>query len=460
MPVAFAIFGLISLIGSVLLLDDGLDFIIDTLEAVFHDARYAVKLAVHHTRRYARMAANAAIGLVIVYALCVVGLTISLIGQWTVAVIGISIAMTVIAAIFFSVLNWITVVVKRPGPSVLATITLIPLPIAFWAAVFPFHFYEWFLAAYGLFMIIGFAVIILGRLRRSTVFLGPYAITGILVVSGILAVLVFAFPQQARAAVIEWKISNRDTGRESLAKEISLRPEDKVTAKKLYWWKVRTDSSGKEHASRYLENGMQKFSVEGDVFKTVRSSADSVETGQVLVQAYFKDSSTGEYMLLDGMSEDDLPWLAASGTTASGSVTAKTDGMPGDPQNGGIKPPSKFTGMATVDVPASTQKYDTGIDLDPAKRYQISYVSGLWSNTSGSGNIRTDGKGSGSWGSLVVPNAPFRSLIGYVDSAPFAIGNNYSGKPGAGRLYLGMNDIPGLFGDNFESIQVKITALN
>lgn len=113
----------------------------------------------------------------------------------------------------------------------------------------------------------------------------------------------------------------------------------------------------------------------------------------------------------------------------------------------------------TVTVPATSEMYNTGINVT-GKRIQITYLSGLWSNTSGSGNILTDANGSGSWAGLILPNAPLRSLIGYTDSGPFAVGNSYSGKPGNGQLSLGMNEVKGGFGDNSKSLQVKITILD
>lgn len=362
MPIVTLIIGFLGLIGTVLTLDDGLDFVIDTCEAIFHDARYGVKFAVNRIRRYGRMVFYIALALLILYALCVIGLIGALIGHWTIAVIGLSIALAVIAALFFSVLNWITVVTKRAGPSVWATVTLMPLPLAFWAATTPFHFYEWLLAAYGLFMIVGFAFIILGRLVRSKVFLGPYAITCILVVSAILTALIFAFPQQARTIVIDWKISSRDKGREALAKEISLRTEDSFKSD-APWWYVTTDSEGKIKQTRYRDvNGKQCISAKNEKFKTVLAPADSAENGSTYIQAYFADSKTKEYVFLDiedrievktidpkdqtinmgteenpcvvktqdengydKKLEDLLPWVDASKTTSTAKVFTETD---------------------------------------------------------------------------------------------------------------------------------------
>jgi hypothetical protein len=350
MPILFVVLGFVCMVGAVLVLDDGLDFFIDIFEGIFDDTRFIVKRAVNIARRAALTALYTAIGLLVLYALVFIGWVGALMMESTKAVVVLSIALSLIAAIFFIVINWLTVVTKRPGPSVLATLTLIPLPIALWAALFPFHFYEWFLAAYGVFLLVGFAFIILGRLIRSTVFLGPYAITAILTLSAILAFLVFAFPEQARAMVIDHKISNRDSGRESLEKEITLRPIDKFKSEdKAYWWHHSKDSAGRDVKSRYMgANGKQCYSVKDETFKTVLAPADSVEMGGTYVQAYFPDQETGEYIFLDvqpnetitmggdkspctivvqkGQSlEDILPWVDASKVEFAKAIVQKPE---------------------------------------------------------------------------------------------------------------------------------------
>lgn len=400
LPALFVALCYISMIVMVLVLDDGLDFFIDLFETIFHDIRYAVKRGVNTAIRVARMTLYGAIALLALYGIVFIGWVVSLITEFTFGVIALSITLTLIATIFFVVFNWITAVAKRPGPSVLATVTLIPIPIAFWAAVFPFHFYEWFLAAYGLFLLVGFGLLILGRLIRSKVFLGPYAISGILIISSLLAIFVYAFPQQARAMVIDRKISNRDSGRESLAKEIALRPIDKFKVPeggKAYWWRHTTDSAGRDKFTRYLgANGNQCYSVNDEAFKTVLVPADSVEMGGTYIQAYFPDQETGEYIFLDvkpgatvklggklspctvtvqeGQSlEDILPWVAAEKTnSAVKKFTDKSEDDKKSEDDGSSSDNTAWDGVkvSSMNMPA-TGRFPTGIHLKKGQQVRV-----------------------------------------------------------------------------------------
>lgn len=109
-----------------------------------------------------------------------------------------------------------------------------------------------------------------------------------------------------------------------------------------------------------------------------------------------------------------------------------------------------------ITVPANKMWYDTGIDIPNGSNVEIRYLAGKWSNTSGTGNIWTDGNGSGSWNGLVVPNAPLRSLIAKTDSGKHSIGNNFQGNLGNGRLYLGMNDVVNTHNDNMGELEVSV----
>lgn len=344
--------GFICVVAFVLFFDDGLDYVLDTFEEIGANLKFAAKFVVSRARRYGRFVRNLAIVLAITYAVGLVGLTIALIVQWTPGVIGISILLTLVAAIFFAALNWVMIVTKRSGASTLATLTLLPLPVILWAAGAPFHFYEWFLTAYGGLILVGFAFMILGKLINSKIFLAPYVITGIVLISGIGFALIYAFPQEARAMVIDWKIANRDSGRESLAKEITLRKEDTFKAD-ASWWHFTTDSAGRTKQSRYVDvNNKQCSSIKDTPFKTVLAPANSVENGGTYIQAYFADSKTKEYAFLDlddridlrtedpkdqtinmgtvenpcivkiagKKLEDLLPWVDASKTTSTAKV--------------------------------------------------------------------------------------------------------------------------------------------
>lgn len=115
-----------------------------------------------------------------------------------------------------------------------------------------------------------------------------------------------------------------------------------------------------------------------------------------------------------------------------------------------------FPGKNVV-IPANVMWFDTGLDTTN-RVVNIQYVSGVWSNTSGDGNIWNDAAGNQSWPGLVVPNSPLRSLVGKTNDGTFYVGKNYSGTPGRGRLYLGMNDVVGTYGDNMGQIEVAISV--
>lgn len=118
------------------------------------------------------------------------------------------------------------------------------------------------------------------------------------------------------------------------------------------------------------------------------------------------------------------------------------------------------TGSATfpgknVVIPANVMWFDTGIDVTDG--LSLKYRSGTWTS-GGEVLIWSDANGSGSWPGLLLPNAPFRGLIGKVGSNIFFAGNGYEGKPGVGRLFLSINDKPDTFDDNQGQIEVAISV--
>jgi hypothetical protein len=117
-------------------------------------------------------------------------------------------------------------------------------------------------------------------------------------------------------------------------------------------------------------------------------------------------------------------------------------------------PPSQ---KIRVTVPSTQEWYATGIDVT-GKSIQIRYVSGSWSNTSDNDSIWDDGKGNQPWSGLLVPQAPFRSLVGKTNSGTFYVGKRYSGNPGSGHLYLAMNDVEGTYDDNAGQLTVEVTV--
>lgn len=111
-----------------------------------------------------------------------------------------------------------------------------------------------------------------------------------------------------------------------------------------------------------------------------------------------------------------------------------------------------------ITIPADVMWYDTGIDIKSGSNITIRYVSGQWSNTNDSQSIWADGNGSGSWRGLVMPNAPFRSLLAKTGSNTYFVGNAFQGNMSNGRLYLGMNDVVNTYHDNTGELEVAITV--
>lgn len=111
-----------------------------------------------------------------------------------------------------------------------------------------------------------------------------------------------------------------------------------------------------------------------------------------------------------------------------------------------------------IEVQANKMWVDTGIDTT-GRVVRIEYESGRWSN-GGNMPLYADGRGGGSWRGLLVPNAPFRSLVGKTSSGTFYVGNLREGNFGPGRLYLSINDVPGTYNDNLGSLIVVVNSID
>jgi len=109
-----------------------------------------------------------------------------------------------------------------------------------------------------------------------------------------------------------------------------------------------------------------------------------------------------------------------------------------------------------IEIPAKQMWFDTGIDVT-GKSVRIEYVSGKWSS-GGEVILYSDGRGAGSWNGLLVPGAPFRSLVGKTQKGSFFVGNFLEGNLGQGRLYLSINDVTPYYDDNIGSLMVRITV--
>jgi len=119
-----------------------------------------------------------------------------------------------------------------------------------------------------------------------------------------------------------------------------------------------------------------------------------------------------------------------------------------------------------LEIPAKSMWFDTGLDVTD-KTVQIKYESGTWSNDGAESHF-CDGEGfipdaqdfRDVIPKLLVTNAPLGSLIGKTGGEPFFVGNTYQDRPGAGHLYLSINDKPESFDDNAGSIRIVVTLLD
>jgi hypothetical protein len=109
-----------------------------------------------------------------------------------------------------------------------------------------------------------------------------------------------------------------------------------------------------------------------------------------------------------------------------------------------------------IDVPASAMWFDTGIDTT-GRVVRIQYMSGRWTN-GGEKPIYADCMGSGSYPGLIVPGAPFRSLVGKTENGSFFVGGDHEIKDGRGHLLLSINDQEGKFDDNQGSLTVSVSV--
>lgn len=148
----------------------------------------------------------------------------------------------------------------------------------------------------------------------------------------------------------------------------------------------------------------------------------------------------------------ELLWMLNSKTKE---ITTKESSTPTISQSKTTTPhPTPFSKQITI--PAKQMWFDTEIDVT-GKSVRIEYVSGQWSSC-GEVPLYSDGRGAGSWNRLLVPSAPFRSLVGKTDKGSFFVGNLREGNLGQGRLYLSINDVPPYYDDNIGSLTVKITV--
>ena len=111
--------------------------------------------------------------------------------------------------------------------------------------------------------------------------------------------------------------------------------------------------------------------------------------------------------------------------------------------------------VATFNLPATRPWFDTGMDVSLGDNLVIN-ATGQWSNAQSGPMVTPDG-----FGGEPLPGMPFNgsfaALIGRIgnNGAPFLVGSNLNrSAPGAGRLFLQMNDSG--FADNRGELEVII----
>ena len=128
---------------------------------------------------------------------------------------------------------------------------------------------------------------------------------------------------------------------------------------------------------------------------------------------------------------------------------------PATPVNTVQSTPTKIT--RDITVPSGTMWFDTGIDVSSDSTVRINYKGGQWTNVVGSNFV--DGQGKGGFDRrnlLIVPSSQLCALVAKVGDYKFHVGNSYNGKPGRGRLYLSLNDIPKTYNDNDGDLDVSV----
>ena len=108
-------------------------------------------------------------------------------------------------------------------------------------------------------------------------------------------------------------------------------------------------------------------------------------------------------------------------------------------------------------VPANAEWTDTGIDVLPGDRLGV-VAGGQWSNVASGQTVGTNGYGSPYSGTQLA-DAPLAALIQRIGTSIMRISREPVPVTVRGRLYLGMNDVPGTYGDNRGQLSARIDYL-
>ena len=120
---------------------------------------------------------------------------------------------------------------------------------------------------------------------------------------------------------------------------------------------------------------------------------------------------------------------------------------------------NQIVGEEQVVVPATApwSASVTTFTVEEGDRVLI-HAEGEWRSGSWTGGADGDIPSGPQGGGYIMPDAYAYSLIGRIDDGePFYIGSAYRGyAESSGTLYLGMNDVPGIYGDNSGVVSVKV----
>src|SRR6266496_4082756 len=114
----------------------------------------------------------------------------------------------------------------------------------------------------------------------------------------------------------------------------------------------------------------------------------------------------------------------------------------------------------TIAVPANQEWVDTGMDVMQGDQVVFLNRGGQWSNGGKAPRyVSARGFDGVRLPNSRLPDAPLAALIGHVRNSIFLVRFDYQIQmPAAGRLYLGMNDVPGTYSDNLGNVSVSIRS--
>jgi len=341
---------------TILILPGVRDFVLNILRIGAGVSLRTLKLGSRTARRTYRRMRTLLIALGIIYAFLTVCLTIAIAKQWTTAVIVVSLMLVMLAFFIFHPLQWLWKKMNWGAMTPMSIIVLLPTVPLMMALMYPEGFYGAFARYYlGLFMV-GVVTNVLGALRLSDRFYTPYVLAGHVVAIFLLFCVTLILPQQVRAAEVGYQINQSETGRGNLAKELSVRPVNKVTSAKAYLWHITKHDNGQLDYSRVMVKTAtgkieQAYLSNGNAFKTVNYQAVSIMGGDPMIAIFAADPETGVYLAPPDKPEDWV-YTRASDTDVPTSPEVSSNNTSAAPASDEPATPSGWVEVSrgTIDV--------------------------------------------------------------------------------------------------------------